>query len=226
VTVLLAGAGLAAPGCSLAFPFDEGDPAALLADGFEEDSGLWSFSGSTVVRREPVHRGARALCAQSGDSTGSAFASAGFEAVASGDLWLRATYFVPRDQQLVGAAVLARLTDSSGTDHVQIEVLPSGTMQVLLLTSGAYVGVGSGTTTLGRDRWECLELHLVVSSSQGTVELYRNDARVAAATDTDTFPVEAFDGLSIGLDVSDETAPPFLLYVDDVAVGTERQGCP
>ena len=88
----------------------------------------------------------------------------------------------------------------------------------------SMVGYFTDGVPFPRDRWVCVALHAVVASD-GFFEAYLDGQRVARTEDGNTVPATGFTAAEFGVHYVDYRQGPVVVYVDDVAVGTERIGC-
>jgi hypothetical protein len=213
---------------------DAGDPCAghsgaLFCDSFDDPTFMpWAYekvaAGSTAEQSTSfVHTPAGALVATTGPSGSTNFARLGakpFPHIKSGDLWLRAYYFIPN----------ATVTNSFYSTVVIAEIEPPYFgFSLVVFPTQVQIGVGGtmypGTMAFPHERWVCVELHVQIDASQGHFEGYFDGLLAVQSPALDTMGDYGYTSIDVGIHYTDTNQNPVLLYVDDVVAGTTRPGC-
>ncbi|MBX3269949.1 MAG: hypothetical protein KF729_06790 [Sandaracinaceae bacterium] len=203
---------------------------ALFCDGFEDLplaawSGVFGDGGASARTGTRSRLGAGALRAAStraGGYTGAFSNSPG--GLASGELYLRAYYYVPSAQVIDGGISLMQLgQDDAPYHHVGLSV-DIGERSSMFMRIGAGTAYREGST-FPRNRWVCLELHVTVSSSGGVIEYFMDGTRQGRATDLDTIPTGGYRQFTVGLPYSGIAQSPIEVFVDDVVFDVAPIGC-
>jgi hypothetical protein len=200
---------------------------ALLCSGFEADEGpYWSLEandGQVEILDGEAHGGVSALRAEVTSGGGSATAYRSFTPVGSGDLWVRMHVRVPTPGALRAINLLALEHEGSDVFGVDVNATSNGRFEVFLTEAGTFAPDPEVRAPV--DVWACLELHVVPSNTDGTVELFVDEQLAVSATGIDSFPDGAYDRLRVGLDWTDRAQGRVYVFVDDVVVALARVGC-
>lgn len=209
---------------------DDALSGAFVCDGFEVPfTSAWDFveeMDGTVDRvSSPTYRGGFALRGRTTAARGRAAVANGIPAVSSGDLWLRGYFYLPSTFDLRGVALIYAHEPSSPYDGVSAGFLEGGVPY-------AWVGSNPGTTTFAgsgpvpRDRWFCMQVHVVVSDGAGSIEVLMDGATVLSQTGLDTRPAGDYTGFVAGLERADTLqTTAAMVYADEVAVGASELPC-
>lgn len=202
--------------------------AALVCDGFESEPGPWTArserSGTVVSDSLQALRGTRAMHPRT--TAGGGEASRRVDALGpftSGELWVRISTFLP-----AGAAEDNFTWFSIGETSPPYAGLSLGMGASVIGSYSTISGdwVSNDTLTVPYDTWTCLELHVAISDTAGSIEVYENGTLGASTTGIDTLPATGFTSFSIGIDYTDAAQPPLELWLDEVALSRTRLPCP
>jgi hypothetical protein len=202
---------------------------ALFCDGFEDPSfSRWSYpvitNGSVEQSTTFVHAGTGSMHANTGSSGANnvaRYAAAIFDQQMSGDIWVRAYYYLPSSTEV---------TTSLFSTLVVSEIEPPYFGFALIVRS-SRVDIGvldtmyPGTLAFPRDRWTCIELHVTIDPEQGVFEGFLDGELAAQSLPTDTQPDHGYTVIDAGIHYTEPEQGPVELYVDDVVAGTSRVGC-
>ncbi len=95
---------------------------------------------------------------------------------------------------------------------------------VELFIDSANLALTSPAHGITRNRWTCIQAHIVVSHS-GSAELFVDGTSVAANSLIDTLPTGGYSRLESGVTWTDDTQTNAEVYVDEIAVGTSPLPC-
>lgn len=203
--------------------------SAVICDGFETDPGPWAglnvHFGTVAADSLQAQRGTHALHAQI--TTFSGHAARYIDTLGpftTGDIWIRGSLFIP------SSAVVNDFTWFS-----IVENMPP--YHGISLGMGSDLAVGSYSTisstytsdsalTLPRDTWTCLELHIQLSATAGSVEINRGGVLGASSTGINTIPAAGFAQFSVGIDYSSAAQGATEVWIDEVALSRSRLPCP
>jgi hypothetical protein len=202
--------------------------AVLLCDGFEDDLlSAWSRSvvenGSVDRVTDPVHRGSGALSAQSIEYGGRAMIEADLGSFVAGDIFSRAYLYVPSDSPVENVPLINLSERYAPWDHIAFEI-DSDDFPAVWIHGPALYFAGSGTVA-PRDMWFCVRLHVVISASDGAIEVWVDDELAIEASGIDTLAAGGIEKIAFGITWSLPDEPPCLVYVDDVIVDTSPLTC-
>jgi hypothetical protein len=202
---------------------------ALVCDGFETDPGPWSgrneSGGSVMTDGTLAQRGTRSLHA----ATTVAGGNADRELVpigpfTTGDLWARASIYLP------SSAVVSNFTwlyiGESIAPYAGVSLGMGGDGAAGAYSQISLTYTSDSTLVVPRDRWTCLELHVHLSDTAGTVEIYIDGTLGSSSTGIDTNPATGFTQFLAGIDYTDATQAPLEIWLDEVALSRSRLACP
>jgi hypothetical protein len=200
---------------------------ALFCDGFEDPGfDAWTRTDTepgAMVRRETVETfdGRGALRVETGDGYSVAAVHATvFPMLSAGDLWVRSYYYFPSSSPLDGIEV-AGLSSVDRAEELVIYV-NSGTSD---FHGHGYIGDirHSLDTPPDRDRWICLEQHIVFDAVAGEIEIYADGDLLGERTAIDTTSRMGITTIEAGIVWQEQ--PGTTIYVDEVVGDTSRIGC-
>jgi hypothetical protein len=205
---------------------------AVFCDGFERApiDGAWGWIGETnglVVRdADLVHRGLVSMRAETATSGGIAHVGKSYPRIDAGDVWARAYVYVPASSPVAQINLLHVGEGTSPYDSVAVGLhTPSDVSRANIYASESDRSA-QATQAFPLDRWVCVQLHVEVSPAPGgAVHVYIDGEEQITLTGIDTQPSTGIDSLGAGVLWSPDTQPATVLYVDDVAVGTEPLPC-
>ena len=205
--------------------------SAYFCDGFELGDGFdgWNRgpyeSDGTATRTSEAYRGGSALRAETLVERGFAAVGTTFLPVTvDGELWLRAYYYVPSGWEAYHLDLGSVRSLSEPFTGIAL-ALGSEDFAYLYVDEIAMPFYG-GSVVLPRDAWACVEVHVVVSDTAGSVELLIDGARVVASdSPIDTLPPGGFGFVDVGVPYTDEGQEGTTVLVDEVAVGPLRIPC-
>ena len=207
----------------------------LVCEGFEttpRDPPWWTIeqSGELTHTGARTHVGIGAIAARSLVSGGNAFVGrVAYPNLTEGTIYLRSYVYVPSGVPLQGVIV----------HGLSEERAPYGGVSIRLEDTGVSLDLhprGPGVTplfitaapaiALPRDQWNCLQLQLTISASQGSVRLTVNGQVAAASTGPlATLPASGYRGVSAGIVYSVPDQLPVQLFVDEVVADTAPIPC-
>ena len=209
---------------------DDVHAGAAFCDGYEDASlASWDYpieeNGAATHTTEQVYRGTGALRCETTSSSGTKaarYSVAALRGVTSGDVWFRAYYYLPSSVVVDGSISLVALAESrSPYDGAHLRIR-AGALDLEMEVAGV---VGSGATSLPRDRWVCVELRMTVHDVSGVLEGYVEGALAVRAEPVDTRPARGITLAEVGIHDADPAQGPAVLFVDEVVVDTVRVGC-
>jgi len=207
---------------------DDVHAGRVFCDGFEEDvAARWERvrqTNGTITRVDgPVYRGTSALEAQSTD--GSAFVYVASDALdgATGDVWARFYAHVPADQEIVRLNLLYMGEEESPFGGTEVGLTDGGRLFASARPDEAMVETPTAEFPFGQ--WVCIEVHLFMDATAGSVELFMNDEAVGMASMVDTFPVSGFQTINAGLGLTVADQPPVAVALDELVADGARIGC-
>lgn len=201
--------------------------AAIFCDGFEDGPGFAAWTSGPTARdgavtwvEDVVYRGGGALRAEITASRGYAFVRTDTSpAVGSGDYWFRAYVRFPSGVALTHFNFgYSAPSGTAGVSYYIQDGRPYAFMEETMTSHPT-------TVMLPRDVWICLEYHLVVSDTDGAVEIFVDGVSARSMTGVDTLVDAAYDRLAAGITYSASKQGPTTMYLDEVAVGTSRLPC-
>jgi hypothetical protein len=193
----------------------------VFCDGFESgDVSAWSsaVSGNAKVQGERVHNGSWALQVTT-DGARSASVGTSLRRLATGSFHARAWFFVPSDFVFHKAELLTVDGPPDGVEFIldEDEIRAYDDMAATTLTTQMSVL---------HNQWFCIQLHVGISQSAGTVTLDLNIHQVSAASALDTLPAaDGYTFLDVGIANPTNGQGPATIYIDDVVVSTQPLGC-
>jgi hypothetical protein len=203
-------------------------PGVAFCDGFEDpDFTRWEYpvenNGTLTRSTAHAHSGTTSLLATTGPpapGTEARWATTALANQKSGDAWLRFYDWLP------GTVVV--------TQHFSVGVMSEIVMPYRgfeLRIRPSFVDINatdttfSGTLEFPRDRWVCVELHVLIHPSAGIYEAYLDGMLAVRSPPVNTLPADGFTAAEVGVHYADPGQGPVEVYVDDVAVGTSRIPC-
>lgn len=197
-------------------------PGAILCEDFEDPTyPQWvDHLGTIGPDLGVVHGNARSMRA---DNTAADLAAAlsttAFDGFTSGELYLRAWFFIPSSLAITKYNLLDADGDVSATGPV-----------FLVDQSELRVYVPSASTTIvtgrlaPRDQWFCIQLH-VTAGVAGAVELALNETGIATMSGIDTIPTGGYRTLGIGMLFMPKDQAAGTIYFDDLVASRDPVGC-
>jgi hypothetical protein len=198
-----------------------GRAGAIFCDGFEASTldAWFAATGNPTLQTTLVHGGSGAMLATSDDSHQPANVRTQFSPLPSGSIHARGWFYFPSGYALEKFEVLSL----NGTNDNVTVLVDQGELRVFSAASpGTTITTGTSTP---RDRWICLEVHVGISGTAGSVTLDLDGMSIGTETGINTLPGGGYGELVTGLNFVFATQPPATLYVDDVVVGTQPIGC-
>ena len=147
----------------------------------------------------------------------------------SGSIYLRSYVYVPSSAVLDTVVVLGMseidspfggITVALKAEGTALDVHPEGAGKNAILVTPAT------PFHLPRNRWNCVQLTIGISATQGTVQLKVNGT-VAVQNETPmaTLPGAGYKGLSAGIIYTDPLQPAIDIYVDELVADTAPIPC-
>lgn len=212
---------------------DAGTPpcpaGSIFCDGYEDPAlGAWAYSverGGTAERTTERRRSGEASlrCTADGPMTKEArYSTTAPGAMRTGELWVRAHYFVPTTVTLVSGMSVVSLSEREPPYQGAHVFLDADSVDLVDAIGSARV---AGDRPFPRDRWVCLELHALLDETAGALEVYVDGALVAQRSGIDTVPTRGVEIAEIGIHYASVEQLGLELYVDDVAIAPTRTGC-
>jgi hypothetical protein len=203
---------------------------ALFCDGFEDPGfSRWQYTEAHngMLTRSTVraHSGPTSLYATTGppaQGTEARWATTVLDHQKSGDAWMRFYDWVPNSVVV--------------TEHFSVGVMseiavPYAGFELRILPASVDInstsGVYPGTVVFPRERWVCVEMHVVISANAGVLEAYLDGvlAVTSGPTLVNTLPADGYTAAEIGVHFAGPNQGPVEVYVDDVVVGRTRIPC-
>ncbi len=203
-------------------------PTALLCDGFEPVDVAWDYQildFGSVARSE--ERGAQGDASLKVDiDMVDEFKSARWgknavlEFLTDGELHIREYIFMP------STTVVADQLSIMVTGNL-VDPFPSANV---LLTPGKIHAVVEGEDRsepfeFPRDRWVCLELHLQIDTTAGSISIEVDGSTIVSGTSLDTRVVGGYSNIDVGFHYATPTQPGSRMFVDEIVAATAPIGC-
>ena len=206
-------------------------PDALLCSGFEEPD-LSDWNGTVVAGAASVAQtdtrsrdGLGSLRADSQAQESEAVVAREFPPVTGGDLFVRLYAFVPSGSPTKTMNILF-LGDYAAPDPFKgIDFNLESDAPQIYVPESQPPRYTSMSALIPRDRWFCFRVHVALSATAGTVELWIDDAPALAQSGLHTLPAAGIHLLRAGVDWSSLQNDPFTLYLDDLVLATTPVAC-
>lgn len=206
------------------------NPDWLFCSGFEpNDLSRWGYKLGLCETQDVIKRsGDHALSARTqppGDIEARWAAEDVLRGQTSGDIWMRSWYYLPSSVMIDTHFSLGIISD--------IEP-PYNGFELRVLSTGVAINYSVGnveslspisSTQFPRDRWVCVELHVLIDASEGVYEAFLDLDPVARVTPVDTLPDNGFGVAEIGIHYAPPSQGPVQVYIDDVVVANSRVPC-
>ena len=203
---------------------DCGDvPGLIFCEGFEDPMfRAWSMGSVTVDGQlmsvdDVVYSGTRALRVETMALNGYAYLGTVTQLVDDGDYWLRMYVRFP---QLVPLMHLDLATVAANSVAGAVLYVENDSPYAWLEEPRTFLPT---TTIIGRDRWTCLELRLVIADAVGSVEIFVDGSPAGTFTNLDTHPPLGYSALRVGMPASEQVGTQ--VYIDDVIASRLRASC-
>jgi hypothetical protein len=206
--------------------------SALLCDGFEEASSAWeeqSSGGLVELDDRVASRGRRSLHVRTTAASQYAAWMQPIPAQTSGDVYLRTMMRVAEGPPSAGQVNLVTLGQHR-PDPVAVFTFNVGERGgareiVHSYSSGTNLAYwSSSSSSLTRGAWLCLQMHIALSDSAGSIEIRVDGEVVVEQSGIDTLPPGGFASTTVGVGWSSLT-DPIELYYDDFAVSRSPLPC-
>lgn len=199
----------------------------LFCDGFEDEAlAAWiERPGDGTVERTTttVYRGSGALRAQTfARRDDAAVYTMALSELASGDMYVRAYFYIPSGQPVDGATPMFIGEEFSPWDGVAFDLLTDGSVFLFHTDSDSLI---PSKRSVPLDRWFCCQIHVELDDIDGRAELRIDDELYAELNGVDTIPTDGYTNLVVGIDYTNNDQPGILLYVDEVAADTAPVAC-
>jgi hypothetical protein len=207
------------------------EKGALLCSGFERPD-LSDWTRTIVVNRADVEQtdakfrdGRGALHAGSTAEKSAAVVAGNFPAVTDGDLYLRAYFYVPKDQptKTMNFLFIGDYATPDPFEGVDFN-LEDGALSTYVPGDNPD-RFTSDTLVVPRDQWFCLQIEMTVSPDAGTVRILVDGEVGLDQQGMNTRPKAGNHVLRTGVDWSSLQNEPFDLYVDDLVLATTPVDC-
>lgn len=226
------------PACSDSYVIgrfvDEGCKAhadAIFCSGFESpDLSDWSsvlVYGNAGIQQtsDRTFEGAGALHASSTGQQSSAVVAEEFSPVKGGDLFLRASLYVPgglatKTMNVLFLGDVATPDPFKGIDFN----LEDGAFSTYVPENDPQ-RFTSTSLVIPRDRWFCLQIHVKVGKGDGAVTVLVDGATALDEQGMNTNPDAGIHLLRVGIDWSSLQTEPFDFYVDGLVLSTTSVEC-
>jgi hypothetical protein len=204
---------------------------AIFCSGFERpDLSEWTETivqgSATVAQTELLRRSGRgALYAASTAEESAAVVSLEFPAISQGELFLRVHLYVPEGLATQTTNILF-LGDYASPDPFKgIDFnLEDGAPQIFTPES-APDRYTSSSLVIPRDRWFCFQVRLLISETDGLVQLSVDGSVGLDQSELDTLPPGGVHLLRAGVDWSSKQTTPFAVYMDDLVLSRTPVAC-
>ena len=210
---------------------DELYPSALFCDDFEERPAFarWDRTrGMVSATTARVQRGSGAAhVVVVADQSSASLDVVSLPGTRSGELFVRAYFWVPRDAPAEGLTLL----------HVEEQGEPWGYAEIGLVDGALQLRAATGATAprsaeftggaMPRERWVCLEMRMLVAEPDGELDLFVDDSPSGHFEGVDTLTAQPYVTLYAGIPriVIGVQTFPSELYIDEVVVSRSRIGC-
>lgn len=212
----------------LAVGCDVAHPTALICEGFEPVDVAWDYTvieqGSAVRSTTRAANGVAALEVSTFEVEAFKAARWGKNSalpfLTSGELHVRQYVWLPSTTEV--------------TD--QLSILVTGNMvdpfpsSNILLRPGQVHAVTDGTVReavfeFPRDRWVCVELHLVIGNANGAIAVAIDGTTLISATGIDTQVAGGYSNLDAGVHYATPDQRASQMWIDEVVADTSPIGC-
>jgi hypothetical protein len=221
-------AGAADSGPPTVYPGCPEQAGVLFCDGFEDPGfSRWGYpvSHNGALERTTARKrtGMASLLATTNGP--SALSEARRAAVVldhqmSGDAWLRFYNYVPSSVTVNQHFSVGIISETAMPyDGFELRILPSG------VDINSSSGVFPGVRSFPRDRWVCVELHVLIDPAKGRFEAFLDGLPAVQSSEVKTLPADGMSVAEIGIHYAGANQGPVQVYVDDVAIARFRVGC-
>jgi hypothetical protein len=203
-------------------------PSALFCDGFEDPSfSRWTYTvsnnGSLTRSTAHAHSGMTSLLATTGPAargTEARWQTAVLANQKSADAWMRFYDWVPASV-IVTQYFSVRIMSETAMpyDGFELRLLP------LFVDINSSSGVFQGLVSFPRDRWVCVEMHVLIDPIAGVYEAYLDGTLAVRSPPSNTLPADGFSAAEVGVHFAGPSQGPVKVYIDDVVVGRSRIPC-
>jgi hypothetical protein len=198
-------------------------PGVLFCDGFEGPNldGWTDAYGALVRQTAIVHTGTAAARATSdGSQQAAGVGVAPYNGLSTGSLHYRAWFYVPSGFAITKINLFTTY-GNTGNDEVVFLV----DQEELRVYSARGPRTITSGTTMPRDRWFCIEVHIDIAASNGTVRLDLDGTTIGSGSGFSTLPAGGYTFLGVGTLFLPVGQGASTIYIDDVATGTQPLGC-
>jgi hypothetical protein len=145
---------------------------------------------------------------------GRAIAERSFEPLVSGSVFGRFWLKLDAESARAHAAQL-----DGDSDETAFRLVTEGTRAWVETTTGVVAGE---STALSAASWHCVRFAVVLSDTQGSLQVWLDETRFVNAQDLDTLPEGGVTGFQVGVGWANGTTT---LYADYVRLSTEPVSC-
>ena len=200
---------------------------AMFCDGFEDGTedawyNSWTRDGTTAIATDRAYRGRYSFLARTDVAAGRAAINTDvIDPTTSGHIYVRAWFYI--EPVAVTDISLVQIGESvSPWAHASVSSVGGGTQLFINTTSPTTTRLGAAAPV---DEWFCLELHVDVSATAGTIEHWLHGTRETSVTGIDTLPAQGMELVTVGAPYTGPSQVPARIYVDEVVVDDAPIGC-
>jgi hypothetical protein len=201
---------------------DDGLSGVLFCESFEGDLGSYDFQATApnyvIADAAHVYRGALALHSHS-ESAGSRawLVQYTLPHIVSGDLWARWYMYVPAVPATIDLSTLELIEDPMPYGGVILGIHTAELVVYAVSTSA------TAPISIARDKWVCLQEHIVISSTAGSVDTWLDGTPGPSLANVDTLPATSYTDIHTPM-YSNNPAPQDV-WTDEIVVGTAAVPC-
>ena len=198
-------------------------PDILFCDDFESgDFAAWNAVVNNPTITNQAYGGSSALSVSWASGEGQFVDIVNLPDITSGDLWVRAYVHLAGSSSFVTGALFA-------TGHA-VDPWPAASLTIVdgprLRFHGEPSGQGfRGSSPLDPNRWNCVELHISVSDSNGGYEVFLDGALQGSLSGLNTVPGLNYSFLNVGIPWAEAGQPDYTVRYDDIVVSRSRVPC-
>jgi hypothetical protein len=203
---------------------DDGLAGVLDCESFEGDLSAYGVQftapSSVAADNQQVYRGALALHSRATRLSDPAWMIRHtLPSIVSGELWARVYVYVPAVPAMIDVDALELIEQISPYDGVMFSI-EQAQVKVETLAVSAVAPIA-----IARDRWVCLQEHIVVSNTAGSVETWVDGVSGPALSNVDTLPATPITDVHTAIWNWSTGSTPQDLWTDELIIGTAPLPC-
>jgi len=205
-------------------------PTALLCEGFESPSVMWDYTtimnGAVTRTTARSARGAASLDATTDGINDYKYARWGknnvLPAIMSGDLYVRERMWLS-STTVVNDQLSIMVFGNLASPFPSVNLLLTPGAMTLVVYNGVHIA--DAATDFPRDRWVCVEVHVLVDATAGAGELFIDGSLVTSGSGLDTTVAGGYTNVDVGVHYATPNQLASEMWIDDVVADTSPIGC-